>query len=379
MNVSVDQRVLTAAIHDVYSAAQANSPIPILAGIKLHASEQGLFLTGCNLHMTLQAHIVVDEVHCQIARTGSVVLPAKSLYETVRKLSPGSLELENDPSWRVTIRTRSTVCRLSGMNAASFPIAEVPEGNSISLTLNLPELKRAIGRVAFAAPQDENRPQLTGVSFRFAESGRLELMATNGVRLASDTVSYSTANRTIGIRSAVVPGQYASRLAHLPIDSSGMCRLTLTDRYLAVQTETRSMQSALLTGSYPHSAAVAHANCKAEITLDAQPLADALERATLLAGSTKTVHLFSGERSSLRLYAHSDELGDIDEELPVIRAAGERFSIHCNGVYLKEIVRAAQCEAVTLRIGGPLEPLRVLPVADPACFYLLSPIRANVT
>ncbi|MBO9609772.1 MAG: hypothetical protein J7639_27695, partial [Paenibacillaceae bacterium] len=77
--------------------------------------------------------------------------------------------------------------------------------------------------------------------------------------------------------------------------------------------------------------------------------------------------------------ARSEELGDIDEELPVLRTAGERFSVHCNGVYLKEIVRAAQCNAVTLRIGGPLEPLRVLPVDDPACYYLLSPIRTNDT
>jgi len=377
MNVSIDQRVLAAALHDVYRAVHANSPVPLLTGIKLDAHEQGVTLTGSQTSLTIQASI--DESGCQVAQTGNVVLPAKALFETVRRLSPGTLVIAKEPNLRVTARSQSTVFRLSGMDAALFPAVETSDPDAFAFTLNIADFAKAISRVVFAASLDENRPQLTGVSFRFVDSEHLTMTATNGVRLASHTVPVSAPGRNSGNRSAIVPGPYVRCLAQLAAAHSECCSMTLTDRHLTASTGARIMQTALIAGSYPLSAAFPSASFRAEMALDAQQLADALERATLLAGSTKNVRLFSGERNSLRLFARSGELGDIDEDLPVRRAAGERFSVHCNGVYLKEIVRAAQCETVTLRIGGPLEPIRVLPVDDPACFYLLSPIRTNET
>ncbi len=88
---------LLAGLNDVMKAVSSKTTIPILTGIKIDVTNEGVSLTGSDSDITIQTFIPAEENGEQImtiTETGSIVLQARMFNEIVRKLPTNEVEIE---------------------------------------------------------------------------------------------------------------------------------------------------------------------------------------------------------------------------------------------------------------------------------------------
>lgn len=82
MQVIVQKNKLVESVQDVMKAVSSRTTIPILTGIKIVATEEGISLTGSDSDISIESFIPAEEngtIHAEIIEPGSIVLQARFL------------------------------------------------------------------------------------------------------------------------------------------------------------------------------------------------------------------------------------------------------------------------------------------------------------
>lgn len=91
MKISILKNELNESIQHVSKAISSRTTIPILTGIKLEVSHQGVTLTASDTDISIQSFIPAEnDSHTivKIDQPGSVVLPAKFSSRLLRSCPP---------------------------------------------------------------------------------------------------------------------------------------------------------------------------------------------------------------------------------------------------------------------------------------------------
>jgi DNA polymerase III subunit beta len=89
MKFEIMRERLLDGLNDVMKAVSSKTTIPILTGIKLEVTEEGLHLTGSDSDITIKTFIKAEENGEQVIRVieeGTIVVQARMFNEIVRKL-----------------------------------------------------------------------------------------------------------------------------------------------------------------------------------------------------------------------------------------------------------------------------------------------------
>lgn len=87
MRFTIQKDYLVRGVQDVMKAVSSRTTIPILTGIKVVATEEGVTLTGSDADISIESFIPVEEDGkeiVEIAQSGSIVLQAKYFSEIVK-------------------------------------------------------------------------------------------------------------------------------------------------------------------------------------------------------------------------------------------------------------------------------------------------------
>lgn len=207
----ITKESLLTAIQHVIKSVPSGNPVPILTGIHIQACSDALILTAGDARLTISYHIPIDEdIAVRIERPGDMVVPAKYLYEILRKLDSGSIEIERSEQLTVKITSGQSHFRLSSMDPSEYPIMPGVERNS-SLQISMPcvEFITAVKQVVIATSTSEARPVLTGVLFEIQKNS-LHLMATDGIQFAS--CSLNLESDVLEPLRVIVPGQVLNEI-----------------------------------------------------------------------------------------------------------------------------------------------------------------------
>lgn len=105
---------LLEGLNDVMKAVSSKTTIPILTGIKIDVTTEGIRLTGSDADITIQTFIPVEEDGQQIihiTETGSIVVQARMFNEIVRKLPTNEVEIQVTAGFQTHIRSgKSAFC-----------------------------------------------------------------------------------------------------------------------------------------------------------------------------------------------------------------------------------------------------------------------------
>ena len=168
-----------------YLYALTLATTPILTGIKLEITNEGLHLTGSDADITIQTFIPVEEDGKQIinvSNVGSIVLQARMFNEIVRKLPTNEVEIEVTNGFATNIRSGKSEFHLIGQDSAEYPsLPELSADQQFAIPADL--LKAIIRETVFAVATSESRPVLTGVNWNI-QGDELICVATDSHRLA---------------------------------------------------------------------------------------------------------------------------------------------------------------------------------------------------
>jgi DNA polymerase-3 subunit beta len=175
MRFIVERDALAEAVAWVARSLPSRPVLPILSGLLLEASPDGLTLSCFDYEVS--ARILVD---AKVTEPGIALVPGRLLAEITRSLPPLPVEVDHEKD-DVTV-----TCGPASFTLVTLPVKEyprLPELPRLAGTVDGGVLATAIGQVTPAASRDDTLPVITGVNLEI-DGDIMRLVATDRYRLA---------------------------------------------------------------------------------------------------------------------------------------------------------------------------------------------------
>lgn len=362
------------AIQYVIKAVAANSSIPILQGIHIQAGADGVTFTASNTSLTIQSMIAHDDVSLTVKRAGVIVIPSRYFHDIIRKFNDDQIILEIKEPMILSIVSGHSKLRLSGMDPTEFPSIDDGEAfPSTKLRINTSLLRSTIKQLAIVASTSDTSPILTGVSLEF-RNDCLNVIATDGVRLAYRTLNLEdAANNSVNV---IIPAKNLYELSKMLNKADETTEIEVINHRVNFTTNGLKVESALIEGTFPSMMNVIPQSYVCEISVDKACLLKAVECVTVMA-SAHVIKLVANA-DTLKLLSKTADVGDIQNEIPILEMRGEEFMISLNGKFFFDILRNMDCASVRIRFAGKTSPIVVLPDNTlMSSLFLITPVMSR--
>ena len=362
MKFRCEREALAEALATAGRAATGRSgALPVLSGLRLELAGDRLTVTGTDLDLTIQLSVEVGG-----ERDGGIVLPARLAADIVRSLGSGKVEVVADGD-DVSISNGRSNFGVRPLSFDDYPKLASPVNTSVTLPASA--FGEALRQVVRAASTDEARPILTGVLMA-AEADGLRMVATDSYRLAvRDLVGQQV---LAADQKVLVPGRALTELQRL-VGGGDDVTMRLGDRDATFEVGSTRLTTRLIEGEFPNYRQLIPASHPNTLTVEREPLMEAIRRVKILAKDATPVRLQMGG-DTLRLTAITQDVGNASEELDA-QYDGSELVVAFNPDYLAAGVEACSGDAVTLSTMDALKPAVVRGVGHEDYLYLLMPVR----
>jgi DNA polymerase III subunit beta len=381
-------RLVRESFADAVSWVAKNLPtrpaVPVLSGVLLTGSDDGLTISGFDYEVSAEAQVAAE-----IASPGSVLVSGRLLSDITRALPNKPVDFTAEGN-RVSLTCGNARFSLPTMAVEDYPTLPTLPDETGTLPSDL--FAEAIGQVAIAAGRDDTLPMLTGI--RVEISGEtVVLAATDRFRLAVRELTWSALSADIEA-AVLVPAKTLAEAAKAGTDGSEV-RLSLgagagvgKDGLLGISGNGKRSTTRLLDAEFPKFRQLLPAEHTAVATINVAELTEAIKLVALVADRGAQVRMEFGD-GLLRLSAGADDVGRAEEDLPV-DFVGEPLTIAFNPTYLTDGLSSVHSERVSFGFTTPGKPALLRPAsgddstpagsgpfaAPPTDYvYLLMPVR----
>ncbi|MEM5002009.1 DNA polymerase III subunit beta [Priestia megaterium] len=376
MKFIIQKDYLVQSVQDVMKAVSSRTTIPILTGIKIVATEEGVTLTGSDSDISIESFIPNEEEGKEIVdihKPGSVVLPARFFSEIVKKLPKDIVELDVQSHFLTIIRSGKAEFNLNGLDAEEYPhLPQIEENNMFRLPTDL--LKNMIRQTVFAVSTSETRPILTGVNWK-VDGKELTCIATDSHRLALRKATIETGNEAT--YNVVIPGKSLSEFSKILDDSHELVDIVITENQVLFRTKHLLFFSRLLDGNYPDTSRLIPADSKTDVILNVKEFLQSIDRASLLAreGRNNVVKLSTLDEGIVEISSNSPEIGKVIEEVQSQSISGEELKISFSAKYMLDALKALEGTDIKINFTGAMRPFVIRTLEDDSMLQLILPVR----
>ncbi|WP_436374364.1 DNA polymerase III subunit beta [Cytobacillus sp. BC1816] len=376
MKFIIQRDRLVQSVQDVMKAVTSRTTIPILTGIKIVASEEGVTLTGSDSDISIESFIPKEEDGdeiVEIKQAGAIVLQAKFFSEIVKKLPTDSVEISVENHLQTVIRSGKSEFNLNGLDAEEYPhLPQIEEENVFKIPTDL--LKAMVRQTVFAVSTSETRPILTGVNWK-VENGTLTCIATDSHRLALRKAQIETnASESYNV---VIPGKSLSELSKILDDNNDLIDIVITENQVLFKAEHLLFFSRLLEGNYPDTSRLIPSDSKTDVVVNTKEFLQAIDRASLLAkeGRNNVVKLSTIDGGVIEISSNTPEIGKVVEEVQSKSVEGEELKISFSAKFMMDALKALEGSEITISFTGAMRPFIIKPLNDESILQLILPVR----
>ncbi len=363
MKFTVNKNEITEAVTNIQRAVSTKTSIPALECILLTAKGSRLELSAYDLELGM-----TTAIPAQVVEEGKAALPAKIFSDIVRRTPADTVSIEVDDKNIALLKSG-----LSEFNIISTPAQEFPElpkmtdATGISLPSNV--LKSMIRQTLFAVAESDAKPIHQGSLFHL-ENGTLDVVSVDGYRLAKRSEPVQLSEDL----SFVVPGKTLGEVLRLLKDTDDGVEISAGKRYILFKIEDYIVISSLLEGEFLNYQAAIPPDCKTEVVVKTRDIMESVERVSLLI----TDRLKSPVRcqfggNEIKLLCNTT-MGRAKDQLSV-EMTGDDVEIGFNNRYLLDALRNTECDEVKIQLGGPLNPMKIVPKDGDSFLFLVLPVR----
>ena len=357
--------------------------VPVLAGVLLTGSDDGLTVSGFDYEVSAEVRLAAE-----IASPGTVLVSGRLLSDITRALPDKPVDVQVQGT-RVSLTCGSVRFSLPTMAVEDYPTLPVLPEETGALSAEL--FAEAISQVAVAAGRDDTLPMLTGIRVEISGES-VVLAATDRFRLAVRELTWSAAGPDVEA-AVLVPAKTLAEAAKTGADgaevhlSLGSGPAVGKEGLLGISGNGKRSTTRLLDAEFPKFRQLLPTEHTAVASIAVAELTEAIKRVALVADRGAQVRMeFSGD--VLRLSAGADDVGRAEEDVAV-DFAGEPLTIAFNPTYLTDGLGSLHSERVSFGFTTPSRPAVLRPASDdpqagdsgpfPAVstdyVYLLMPVR----
>ena len=368
MIFSMNSQDLLEGLNTVTRALSARSPKQILEGILISAEDDRVRMTCSDGSLVIECTNAAN-----IQEEGQTVLPGKLFTELIRKMPVGDVSVSVTDRRTAVIRCMKNRSSLAIMNADEYPeIQELQSGSVVKIPQN--KLADMISRVVFAIATDESRQILTGSLLEVSRS-EARLVALDGFRLAMQKLFQPfELPEGVDVVRAIIPGKVLNELSRILPDDEAFCTMMFSQNRMQCTFGNIRLSSVLLAGEYIDYRRILPTDFKTEARANRTAVADAIERASLMAREGKNNLIKMSFRGDVLRITSNAELGDVEEEMEA-SLVGEPVDIAFNARYITDVIRNVSDENLCMKFNSSVSPCVVVPQTGDEYIYLILPVR----
>ncbi len=361
MKFIIESKELTAGLISVIKALPIRTSMPILEGVYLEASEQGLVLKCSDL--MLQKECLLPAT---VAEEGKAIVPGKLFFEIVRKLPDDMADIT------LSENTLEIVCGRAKSSIQCIEFEEFPEmrfsGEAYPVKMKAADCRSMINQTVFATAQDDSKPILTGALFEIGDS--ITVVATDAYQFAMRSIPLET---PLPQRSMVVPNKTVAEIARMTEEAEDEIELTFTPTHVKMDVNHACLTARLLDGDYINYKQILPKEYKTRVLADRKELMESIDRAQLMAREGNNNIVMRFHENELHITANSF-VGKIDEKMDV-QIVGDDIDIAFNPKFCMNILKCIEDEKIYMDFTTSISPCVVKPSQGEGYYYLIVPVR----
>lgn len=371
MKFIVKKDVLLESLNNTARAISTRNLIPILTGIKFELKEEGLYLYASDTDISIRSFIEKDKL-TSVNETGSIVIGGKYIVEIIKKLPNTDITIEVIDGYKLIITTDNTEFNLNGINPNEFPNLDLDETKE-PIMLKIGVFKEIINQTVFAISQNETRPLLTGINFKFNKNN-LEVIATDSYRLSRKfiEIDHSVENSI----DMVIPGKNLIEFIKMLDDDSEALEMHLFSNKVLFKYKNLVFLSRLLSGTYPASANVIPNEFNIEFECSFSDLYNMIDRASLLTSDReKNIIKLSLSSNELMISSNSPEIGRVEEKMSI--DYDKEISISFSSKFMLDAIKSFNRDKITICMNNDSSPIIIKNNDDNSLIQLVLPIKTS--
>ena len=341
MKFSTSKIELQKALQKLSKATPTRSTLPILSCVLIDVNNDKTILKSTDLEITIQV-----EIASSYEQKGSAALPLKTLLEITNELPDIRLTIFVDENYKTTIETEIGKYDLMGKPPEEFPTT--PRQNSKrKIKINGLVLKEIIESTLFAVSQDELKPALTGVFFKFSEN-LFTAVSTDGHRLVKHERNNFLKENVK--EELIIPKKFLSFLSTQLSDKN--IDLVFGENFIKAQLQKDVIITKIIDEKFPDYDSVIPKENNKSFLIDKKTLLGAIKRVSIF--SNKSTHqvalLLKLDKSFVT--TEDPEKSSRAKEHIVGDFKGEEIIIGYNSEYLKDIVSHVFGDTVEIKLNN---------------------------
>ena len=345
---------------------ERKNTIPILANVLIEAAGDEVKLLATDLEVALRSRCAAS-----VAKSGSLTLPAKKLYEIIKALPETDVRIVEDKNG-VRVAADRFDSRMQTLPREDFPSLPDATGKGRAV-LPRNALKEMVAKTQFAITGEDTRYFLNGAKF-VIKPDSLTLVATDGHRLALVEVEHNS-----GVKEesgVILPKKTLLELGKLLVEGDGDVMFERGENHLFLEVGGRMLISRMIDGQFPAYERVIPKGNDKHIEFERDRLTNAVKRVALLSNERSRAVKLEVKKGKVEVTSSSSEFGEAREELPVDYTGGP-LTISFNAQYVIDFLNVVETDVVMLSLKDEVSQAVMKPVGAKGYdyTYVIMPMR----
>ncbi len=365
MRFLVNREKLCEAVMNLSRAVATKATYPVLEGIHMTATKDGLKMMAYNLEIGMTKTI---DITC--AEEGTVVFKAKLLGDILRSMSGDSVSFEVNDRLVCKIKCGSSVFDVLGMSAEDFPeMPTAPDSEKIVIPCDV--LKNMVRQTIFAAasPDLQKPPIYSGLLFDIKEDG-ISMVGVDGFRLAVRNEKLNLGVNT----SFVISAKTISETVKIITDESENIDFYVGNRHVSMCIDGYTVISRKIEGEFFDYKKTIPASFATTVKVNTKEIVSIIDRISLIIND----HIKTPTRCNIEndqiVFSCSTGLGRATDSYKV-DVNGDTFEIGINSRYLLEALKACETDEAVVNFNGPFSVIIIKPTEGDDYLYMMMPTR----
>lgn len=375
MKVRIGREELLTGLQRVQGVVEKRNTMPILSNILLEAKHDGAEIVATDLEIGMRGLYKAT-----VLEAGGVTISARKLYEIIKELPSGEIELTSgDNNW-TTIQAGKSQFKVVGLPSGDYPALPSIEREGLT-PLAGAGLLELIRKTLFAAGDNDARYILNGLLVSLSTTEKkttlLRLVGTDGHRLAvaEREVGAPNAKQPAQDIKAIIPKKAAQEMRRLLEEGGDEEPLIgFTKNLMIFRKSGLLLTSRLMEGNYPNYQQVVPKESGKRIAVNRGLLESALRRVSVLSKDKANAVKVTFAPGGMTLFSSNPDYGEATEEL-VARYEGEALNTGFNARYLLDALSVMDGESVSLQMDTALSPCLIQEAESPGFKCVVMPIK----
>lgn len=366
MKIEIEKKDLISLIGKTLNIVEKRNTMPILVNVLLEADQNKLKIFATDLEVSL-----TDSVPVKVLQAGKVGVSAKSLFDFIKELSEGTIQLiKKDNNW-LEIKQGKFNSKIVGISADEYPIFPAYNGTNF-IKIEADVLKDMIDKTIYSVSSDETRYHLNGVYFEQKDGGYI-MVATDGHRLSLVKRNLPSSKSFLN-NGVIIPRKGLHEIKKLLESLGGEFDIAIDGAQLIVRHESTTLMIRLIEGKYPNYSQFIPQKLTQKITVNKDDFIQSLKVVSPMANPKSKAITLALTNGRMEITSNNPEMGDAKAELEV-KYTGKDMKIGFNAKYIQDVLQSIHEEEIEIELNDNLSPGLMRPHNDADYTCVVMPMR----